>query len=129
VQRSVHYWPVTAAFVPLPLMQELAGGLGLVTLAQRVRRASAGLELDGFLQQARDALHLEFDCAGGDAPLVFAAHGVIYRMPECGRRWHLRRITVVVRRWEFWCCWGIFGLLRSTFVVRSIVLTADRPSP
>jgi hypothetical protein len=32
-----------------------------VTLAQRVRGAGAGLEVDGFLQQARDALHLEFD--------------------------------------------------------------------
>ena len=37
------------------------GGFGLVTLAQRVRGAGAGLEVDGFLQQARDALHLEFD--------------------------------------------------------------------
>jgi hypothetical protein len=33
--------------------------------------------VDGFLQQARDALHLEFDCAGSDAPLVSAAHGAI----------------------------------------------------
>jgi hypothetical protein len=34
--------------------------------------------VDGFLQQARDPLHLEFDCRAGDAPLVFAAHGAIY---------------------------------------------------
>jgi hypothetical protein len=33
--------------------------------------------VDGFLQQARDAFHLEFDCASGDAPLVSAAHGAI----------------------------------------------------
>ena len=52
---------VTAASVPLLLMGELAGEIGLVALAQRVRSAGAGLELDGFLQQARDAFHLEFD--------------------------------------------------------------------
>jgi hypothetical protein len=33
--------------------------------------------VDGFLQEARDALHLHLDCAAGDAPLVFAAHGAI----------------------------------------------------
>jgi hypothetical protein len=65
-----------AAFA-LRLRDGLGGGFGLVTLAQRVRRAGAGLEVDGFLQQARDALHLELDCAGGDAPLVSAAHGAI----------------------------------------------------
>jgi hypothetical protein len=53
------------------------GGFGLVALAQRVRGDGAGLEVDGFLQQARDALHLEFDCATGDAPLVSAAHDAI----------------------------------------------------
>ena len=89
-------------------MQELAGGLGLVTLAQRVRRAGARLELDGLLQQACDPLHLEFDCGAGDAPLVFAAHGAIYRMAACGRRWHLRRITVVVREREFLVLLGDF---------------------
>ena len=52
---------VTAASVPLLLMGELAGEIGLVALAQRMRSAGAGLELDGFLQQARDAFHLEFD--------------------------------------------------------------------
>lgn len=52
---------VTAASVPLLLMGELAGEIGLVALAQRMRGAGAGLELDGFLQQARDAFHLEFD--------------------------------------------------------------------
>jgi hypothetical protein len=57
-------------------MRELADGFGLVALAQRVRGAGAGLEVDGFLQQARDPLHLEFDCGAGDAPLVFAAHDV-----------------------------------------------------
>jgi hypothetical protein len=58
-------------------VDELGGGFGLVALAQGVRGAGAGLEVDGFLQQARDALHLELDCAGGDAPLVSAAHGAI----------------------------------------------------
>ena len=65
-----------AAARPLLLMHEVwserRGGFGLVTLAQRVRGAGAGLEVDGSLQQARDALHFEFDCAAGDAPLVFA---------------------------------------------------------
>jgi hypothetical protein len=56
---------------------ELWRGLGFVTLAQRVRRAGAGLEVDGLLQQARDALHFKLDCGGGDAPLVSAAHGAI----------------------------------------------------
>ena len=55
----------------------IGGGFGLVALAQRVRGAGAGLEVDGFLQQACDALHLELDCAAGDAPLVSAAHGAI----------------------------------------------------
>jgi hypothetical protein len=31
--------------------------------------------MDGFLEQARDALHFELYGGGGDAPLVFAAHG------------------------------------------------------
>ena len=48
-----------------------------MALAQGVRGTGAGLEVDGFLQQARDALHLELDCAGGDAPLISAAHGAI----------------------------------------------------
>ena len=58
-------------------MDELGGGFGLVALAQGVWGAGAGLEVDGFLQQARDALHLELDCGGGDAPLVSAVHGAI----------------------------------------------------
>jgi hypothetical protein len=92
---------VTAAFVPLPqhrsefqigsarcaparelalmdeVRSELLGGLELLTLTQRVRRAGTGLELRGFPQQTRDALHLHFDCSAGDAPLVSAAHGAI----------------------------------------------------
>lgn len=62
-------------------MGEFAGEFGfvsgLVAFAQRVRRAGARLELDGFLQQARDPLHFEFDCSAGDAPLVFATHDAI----------------------------------------------------
>jgi hypothetical protein len=50
--------------------------LGFVALGQRVWGAGAGLEVDGLLQQARDALHFELDCGGGDAPLVSAAHDV-----------------------------------------------------
>jgi hypothetical protein len=69
-----------AAAVPLALMHEVrsdpGGGLGVVALGKRVRGAGAGLEVDGFLQQARNPLHLEFDCGAGDAPLVFAAHSV-----------------------------------------------------
>jgi hypothetical protein len=61
----------------LRLRDGLGGGFGLVALAQRVWGGGAGLEVDGFLQQARDALHLELDCAGGDAPLISAAHGAI----------------------------------------------------
>jgi hypothetical protein len=70
-----------AAFA-LWLRDGLGGGFGLVALAQGVRGTGAGLEVDGFLQQARDALHLELDCAGGDAPLISAAHGAIR---PCGR--------------------------------------------
>lgn len=55
---------------------ELGGGLGLVALAEGVRRGGAGLEVDGLLQQAGDALHFELDGGGGDAPVVFAAHDV-----------------------------------------------------
>jgi hypothetical protein len=77
----------------LGLGDELGGGLGLVPLAERVRSAGAGLELRGFLQQARDALHFEFDCAGGNAPVVFAAHDVDLTMRGCGWRCHGRRIT------------------------------------
>jgi hypothetical protein len=56
----------------LGLGDELGGGLGLVPLAERVRSAGAGLELRGFLQQARDALHFELDCGGRDAPVISA---------------------------------------------------------
>jgi hypothetical protein len=97
-QRPVHFWYEMAlplrygicrasavysgnlfhrAAFALWLRDELGGGFGLVALAQGVRGGGAGLEVDGFLQQARDALHLELDCGGGDAPLVSAAHGAI----------------------------------------------------
>ena len=72
---------------------ELWSGFGLVALVQRVRRAGAGLEVNGLLQQARDALHFELDGGGGDAPVVFAAHGVDLTMREGGRRCYLGRIT------------------------------------
>ena len=55
---------------------EFWGGFGLVALGQRVRRAGAGLEVNRFLQEARDALHFELDGGGGDAPVVSAAHDV-----------------------------------------------------
>jgi hypothetical protein len=72
------FWQfISAGGFALRLRDGLGGGFGLVTLAQGVWGAGAGLEVDGFLQQARDALHLELDCAGGDAPLVSAAHGAI----------------------------------------------------
>jgi hypothetical protein len=45
---------------------------GFVALAQGVRGAGPGLEVDGLLQQPRNALHLELDCGGGDPPLIFA---------------------------------------------------------
>jgi hypothetical protein len=53
---------------------ELWGDFGLVALVQRVGRTGAGLEVNGLLQQARDALHFELDGGGGDAPVVSAAH-------------------------------------------------------
>jgi hypothetical protein len=55
------FWSALYGALYSPVCGEHWGGLGLVTLAQRVRGAGAGLEVDGFLQQARDALHLEFD--------------------------------------------------------------------
>lgn len=51
------------------------GGGGFVALAQGVRGAGAGVEVDGLFEQARDALHFELDGGGGDAPVVSAAHG------------------------------------------------------
>lgn len=66
-------------FGPLALLHEVGGGLSFVmllggALAERVRGAGAGLEVDGLLQQAGDALHFELNGGGGDAPVVFA-HG------------------------------------------------------
>jgi hypothetical protein len=50
------------------------GGGGIRLMPGGMRGGGAGLEVDGLLQQSRDALHFELDCGGGDAPLVFAAH-------------------------------------------------------
>jgi hypothetical protein len=83
-----------------------------VTLAQRVRRAGARLEVDGSLQQAVDPLHLHFDCAAGDAPLVSAAHGAI--RPCASAEGDATRDALLVRFGVglLYCYWGgyVFSL-------------------
>jgi hypothetical protein len=118
--RSV-FWQFISGSTPawvlaLRLRDGLGGGFGLVTLAQGVRGAGAGLEVDGFLQQARDAFHLELDCGGGDAPLVSAAHGAIR---SCGSveddatwdallMWFARAASVLLLGRDH-CAFGIDG--------------------
>jgi hypothetical protein len=88
---------------------EFWGGFGFVPLAQRVRGGGAGLEVDGLLQQARDALHFELDCGGGDTPLVSAAHDV--HLSHAGvvdgdatwdalLMWFARAAFVLLLRWD-----------------------------
>lgn len=98
---------------------EFRGGFGLVALVQRVRRAGAGLEVDGLLQEAGDALHFELYGGGGDAPVVSAAvHDELFiacRNAEGDATWDAllywfrAAAFVLLRGVSRGCCWFISG--------------------